>query len=66
MKNKFIKILFILIISLNFFNLTYGKEFIFNAPEIEVKDNGNIYKSLDRSKIVSSDQIEITSNTLRK
>ena len=62
MKNKFIKILFILIISLNFFNLTYGKEFIFNAPEIEVKDNGNIYKSLDRSKIVSSDQIEITSN----
>ena len=62
MKNKFIKILFIFILNLNFFELTYGKEFIFNFPEIEVKDSGNIYESTKRGKIISNDQIEIISN----
>ncbi len=62
MKNKFIKILFILILSLNFFRLTHSNEFAFSAPEIEVSDNGNIYRSLNPGKIVTNSQIEITSN----
>ena len=62
MKNKFILVLFIFILNLNFFEVAHSEEFIFNVPEIEVKDNGNIYKSLKTGKIITDDQIEIISN----
>ena len=63
MKNKFIKILLVLIVSLNFFILTHSKEFSFSAPEIEVSDNGNVYRSLSAGRILTNNQIEITSNS---
>jgi len=62
MKNKFIKIFFIFVLNLSFLQISHSKEFSFNAPEIEVSDNGDIYKSLQRGKITTSDQIEINSN----
>ena len=63
MKNKFIKILLVLIVSLNFFILTHSKEFSFSAPEIEVSDNGNVYRSLSAGRILTNNQIEIISNS---
>ena len=63
MKNKFIKILLVLILSLNFFILTHSKEFSFSAPEIEVSDNGNVYRSLSAGRILTNNQIEIISNS---
>ena len=62
MKNKFIKILLILILGFNFFKSTLANEFSFSAPEIEVTDNGNIYKSLNAGRIITDSQIEIVSN----
>jgi len=47
---------------LSFFELSYGNEFTFNAPEIEVKDNGNTYRSLNPGKITTNSQMEIISN----
>ena len=63
MKNKFIKILFILILNLNFLELSYSKEFTFKGSVIEVKERGNIYKSAERGKIITDSQIEIISNS---
>ena len=63
MKNKFTKILLVLILSLNFFTLTNGKEFSFSAPKIEVSDNGNVYRSLSAGRIITNNQIEIISNS---
>ena len=62
MKNKFIRIIFLLMLILSFFELSYGNEFTFNAPEIEVKDNGNTYRSLNPGKITTNSQMEIISN----
>ena len=65
MKNKFIKIFFIFVLNLSFLQISHSKEFSFNAPEIEVSENGDIYKSLQRGKITTSDQIEINSNNFK-
>ncbi len=62
MKNKFIILLFVFILNLSFYELAHVKEFTFNVPEIEVRDNGNIYKSLERGKVITDNQIEIISN----
>ena len=62
MKNKFIKILVILVLQLNFFNLVASDEFNFEISNIEILENGNLYKGNDRGKITTDEQIEITSN----
>jgi len=62
MKNSFLKIILTLILLLGFFNLAFADEFIFNITEIEITDNGNIYKGTKRGKITTSDEIEITSD----
>jgi len=62
MKNSFLKIILTLILLLSFFNLAFADEFIFNITEIEITDNGNIYKGTKRGKITTSDEIEITSD----
>ena len=62
MKNKFIKILVILVLQLNFFNLVASDEFNFEISNIEILENGNLYKGNDRGKITTDEQIEIISN----
>ena len=62
MKNSFLKITLTLILLLSSFNLTFADEFIFNITQIEVTDNGNIYKGTKRGKITTSEEIEITSD----
>ena len=46
MKNKFIKIIFTIALCLNFFQFAYGEDFIFNVTEIEIEDNGNLYRGI--------------------
>ena len=62
MKSKFIKTLLILIMVLSPLELLLSEEFKFEVSEIEIIDNGNIYKGNDRGKITTKDQIEIISD----
>jgi LPS-assembly protein len=62
MKNKLITTLFALLLNLNFFVLALAEEFIFEVSNIEIIENGNIYKGNDRGKIITTNQIEIISN----
>ena len=64
MKNKlFYKLLFIFFV-LNFnLNLVNAEQFNFNVTEIEILNNGNLYKGLDRGSIETDDGIEINANT---
>ena len=62
MKNKFITILVMLLLNLCFLKFVVADEFIFEVTDIEIIENGNIYKGNNRGKIISDNQIEITSN----
>ena len=64
MKNKlFYKFLFIFFV-LNFnLNLVNAEQFNFNVTEIEILNNGNLYKGLDRGSIETDDGIVINANT---
>ena len=62
MKSKFIKTLLIIIMVLSPLELLLSEEFKFEVSEIEIIDNGNIYKGNDRGKITTKDQIEIISD----
>ena len=57
MKNKFIILLFVLILKLNFYNLVASDEFTFEVTGIEILENGNLYKGNNRGKIKTDKQI---------
>ena len=56
MKNNIIKIILIIIISLNLFHYSFADDFDFNVTEIQVSNNGNIIKGrkIERSKGIFS------------
>ena len=62
MKNKFIIILLFLILKLNFYSLVASDEFIFEVTDIEILENGKLYKGNNRGKIKTDKQIEIISD----
>ena len=62
MKNKFITIFLILIFSSNLYGLSNSEEFTFKVTDIEIVDNGNIYKGNNRGEIVTDSQLKIVSN----
>ena len=62
MKNKFIKILLTFVLSLSFVGLTIADEFIFEVTELEVTNNGNTYRGINKGKIITENKIEITSD----
>ena len=62
MKSKFTKTLLILIMILSPLELLFSEEFKFEVSEIEIIENGNIYKGNDRGIITTKDQIEIISD----
>ena len=62
MKNKFITLLFVVILNLHPFNLSFADEFIFEVSNIEIIENGNVYKGSNRGKITTNNQTEIISN----
>ena len=51
-----------LLLNLCFLKFVVADEFIFEVTDIEIIENGNIYKGNNRGKIISDNQIEITSN----
>ena len=65
MKNKFITTTLIFVFYLNSFNFSVAEDFSFEASNIEIINNGNIYKGNNKAKIISNDQIEITSNNFK-
>ena len=62
MKNKFLILLSVLILNLNFYNLVASDEFTFEVTDIEILENGNLYKGNNRGKIKTDKQIEIISD----
>ena len=64
MKNKlFYKFLFIFFVLIFNLNLVNADEFNFNVTEIEILNNGNLYKGLNRGSIETDDGIVINANT---
>ncbi len=62
MKNKFITISIMLVLGLYTLNLATADEFVFEVNNIEVIENGTIYKGRNRGKIITDSQTEIVSN----
>ena len=62
MKNKFITIFIILILSLNIYRFSIAEDFVFKVTDLEIINNGNIYKGNNRGKITTDNQIEIISD----
>jgi LPS-assembly protein len=62
MKNRYIKILFIIILGLIFSKYSLAEEFIFEVTNIEITENGNVYKGKNRGKILTESQTEIISD----
>ena len=62
MKNKFITLLFVVILNLSPLNLTFADEFIFEVGNLEITNNGKVYKGSNRGKITTDNQTEIISN----
>ena len=65
MKNKFLKIILVSLLSLSFFKLVVAEEFIFKVSELEVSDNGNIYKGINKGKITTPAGMEIISDNFK-
>jgi LPS-assembly protein len=65
MKNKFIIIFVVFFFSLNNFLLALAEEYIFEVTDLEIIENGNIYKGNNRGKIKTDNQLEITSNNFK-
>ena len=63
MKNKLIKIIFLISVFLTFSEFLYGENFTFNVTEIEIENDGSLYRGINEGKITTDSQIEITSNT---
>jgi len=62
MKNKIITILFTSIFFLNSLSLAYTEEFIFNVTDLEILENGKIYKGNNRGKITTDTDLELESD----
>ena len=66
MKNKFIAILLIFILNLMSPSITIADEFIFNATEIKITENGNIVKGVGGGKVTTrNNQIILTANNFK-
>ena len=62
MKNSFLKIFLIAIISLNFFQNSFSNEFNFDVTEIQIYENGNLIKGINGGTVTSNDNIVITAD----
>ncbi len=62
MKNKFIVIFFLILLSSTLSKSIMAEEFIFEVNTLEITDNGNTYKGKTRSKIKANTQLELISD----
>ena len=63
MKNKIFTILLVLLFSLSNLKITFAEEFIFEVLDLEITDNGNIYKGSKGIVITRNNEIVITADT---
>jgi LPS-assembly protein len=62
MKNKFIIVIFLVLLNLYSPKIALSEEFIFEISNIEITDDGNIYKGKNRGKIVTDTKLELVSD----
>ena len=62
MKNKFIVIFFLILLSSIVSKSILAEEFIFEVSTLEITDNGNVYKGKSRGKIKANTQLELISD----
>ena len=64
MKNKFlIRLIIIFFFNILTYNLAYSEQFNFNVTEIEILDNGNLFKGIKRGVVETDNGIRINANT---
>ena len=62
MKNKFVIFFLILLFSLSNLSQIFAEEFIFEISDLDIIENGNIYKGNNRGTIRTDSQLELISN----
>ena len=62
MINKFINLFIISIFSLTFHSSVTGEEFIFEVSDLEIIEDGTIYKGNNRGKVKTNNQLQIIAN----
>ena len=62
MKNKFVTFFLILLFNLGNLNQVLAEEFIFEISDLDIIENGNIYKGNNRGTIRTDNQLELISN----
>ena len=62
MKNKFIIIIILILLNLTLFKSIMAEEFIFEVSNLEITDNGKIYKGKNRGKIIADTELELISD----
>ena len=64
MKNKFFIILTIIFVfNISTLNLAFTQQFNFDITEVEILDNGNLFKGLKRGVVETDNGIKINANT---
>ena len=62
MKNKFIISFLILLFSLSVLKPVFAEEFIFEVSDLQILENGKIYRGSNRGKIKTDNQLELISD----
>jgi LPS-assembly protein len=62
MKSKFATFFFVLVFTLCNLGQVLGEEFIFEISDLEITENGNIYKGNNRGTIITDSQLELISD----
>ena len=62
MKNKFVTFFLILLFSLSNLNQVLAEEFIFEISDLDIMDNGNVYKGNNRGTVRTNNKLELISN----
>ena len=62
MKNKFITFFLIVVFTLCNISQIFAEEFIFEVTDLEITENGNIYKGNNRGTIRADNQLKLKSN----
>ena len=62
MKNKFVTFFFIFLFSMYNLSQVFADEFIFEVSDLEITENGNIYKGNNRGIIRTDSQLELISD----
>ena len=62
MKSKFITFFLVLVFTLYNLSQVFGEEFIFEISDLEITENGNIYKGNNRGTIRTDNQLKLISD----